>query len=763
MSEAVSEAPRARLAPILFGVTVFTSATLVFLIQPMVAKLILPQLGGSAAVWNTSMVFYQAALLLGYAYAHALQRVKSLKVQAIIHLCVLLVAALALPLRVTHLLGDPDTAAPIPWLLGVLAITIGAPFAALSATAPLLQAWYARIRAGDADAKNPYVLYAASNLGSFIALLAYPALVEPLLRVSVQTALWSGGYLLFIGLILALAALGWAARSQAAAPPLAQSAPIPWKEKLIWIALAAVPSSLMLGVTTHMVTDIASAPFLWVIPLALYLLTFVLAFQDKPVFPLSVLVLQAALVGACVALAPFNASPLPLLFGVHLATYFFTALMCHQALARRRPPADRLTEFYLLLSVGGVLGGAFNALIAPLIFSTVREYILVLLLATLARPWPRDEAERSDWICFLVVIVMSTLAWSAGPLLQNNPDLVKALAFPGTFFEDPQHYLVPVMFAILGVAVMAGYLLRRRTFLFFISLSVVTLAAHQSAGGYHWIDSERGFFGVLRTANYDSPNYKGDVTMLLHGTTLHGAQAKNAQWLCHPMLYYAESTPLGQAMTTIQNRGPAEIGVVGLGTGALASYRRAADHMTYFEIDPKVLHFARNPARFSYIDKCGAGPVAMVMGDARLTLARQPAGKYDILVIDAFSSDSIPTHLLTEEALRGYLRVLKPNGVVVLHLSNRHLEITTPAVAAVRAIGGAVLTQNYVADRDVVALWESSTDALVFAHTPQALADFAADGRWETPPPTDTKPWTDDYTNLVGALWRHMQAKQAAR
>ncbi len=417
MSQAtVVQAPGAaglRAAPALFALAIFTSAALVFMVEPMIAKLVLPKLGGSPAVWNTSMVFFQLALLLGYGYAHLIQRVESLHRQIIVHLCLLVAAAVTLPLRVSGLLGDPPTGLPIPWLLGELTLSIGAPFAVLSATAPLLQAWYARVRAGQPDAKNPYVLYAASNLGSFIALLAYPAVIEPLLHLTTQRYLWSGGYGLFVLIVAVLGLVSWRARDDAPAERLPASAPIPWREKLIWVLLAAAPASLMLGVTLHLSVDIASAPFLWVIPLALYLLTFVLAFQAKPLIPLKyTLLIQAGFICACIATLPFTASPWIVMFGVNLLAFFFTALMCHQTLAARRPPPDRLTEFYLWLAVGGVVGGAFNALLAPLIFSTVREYPLVLLLATLARPWPRKRPAAYDWVWMTVAMIFALGCWA---------------------------------------------------------------------------------------------------------------------------------------------------------------------------------------------------------------------------------------------------------------------------------------------------------------------------------------------------------------
>jgi hypothetical protein len=758
MSQASAVTTRAQAAPPLFAFAIFTSAALVFMVEPMIAKLILPKLGGSPAVWNTSMVFFQAALLGGYAYAHVLQRIKSLHVQVGVHLALLVVAALTLPLKVTTLLGDPVSGFPIPWLLGVLAVSIGAPFAVLSATAPLLQAWYARVRAGQPDAANPYVLYAASNLGSFVALLAYPALVEPLLHLSTQTVMWTAGYGMFVVLVGVLGWISWNARDDGQTAPLASTAPIPWREKLIWVLLAAGPSSLMLGVTLHLTMDIASAPFLWVIPLAIYLLTFVLAFSSKPLIPLKyTLLIQGIVVAGCISLLPFGAGSWALQFGLNVVTFFLTALTCHQILAARRPPPDRLTEFYLLLSLGGVIGGIFNALIAPLIFHAIYEYPIVLVLVGLARPWGKGWPNVGERVWLGLAVLMTALTYGLYSALKASGDFrvfVADLPLKHNAWDNAEL----IAHALLGVAAIAAFMIRDRALIFTFALACIAISAEDAAGRSDWIHSERSFFGVLRVAQADNATYEGKLNSMLNGTTLHGAQTTNPKYRCHPMTYYAPATPIGQSAILVQARpaGRADIGVVGLGSGAMAAYKRAQDSLTYYEIDPKVLHFAENPKYFSYITNCAQGPVNVVMGDARLSLFKEPDGKYDLLIVDAFSSDSVPTHLLTVEALRLYLRKVKPDGVVLLHLSNRNLEITSSSIATARAIGAPVLAQLYAEPEGSLYLWATSTEAIVLAKSDKGLADFRADPRWRLPPPVKTAPWTDDYTNLIGALWRHM-------
>ena len=381
--------------PWLFAVSIFLSAALVFTVEPMMARLVLPILGGSAAVWNTSLVFFQAALLAGYLYAHALQRVSSLRAQVSIHIGVLIVAAvLSLPLGLSTLMPEPGREPPAVWLIAMLTLSVGAPFFALSATAPLLQAWRARISPGEADG-GPWSLYGASNLGSLLALLAYPILVEPALGLANQRGAWSVCFLLFGGLIFGLAAILWRHSNARATPSLALSSKAEWLDRLRWIALAAIPSSLLLGVTSYVATDIGSAPFLWVAPLALYLLTFVLAFQAKPPrWRNAVLVAQAvSIMLACALARPIPIAFLPAL-AVHFANFFLTALMCHLALVARRPDASRLTEFYLCLSIGGVIGGALNAFVAPAVFSSNVEYPAVLALSCLARPWGLGKQPR---------------------------------------------------------------------------------------------------------------------------------------------------------------------------------------------------------------------------------------------------------------------------------------------------------------------------------------------------------------------------------
>jgi hypothetical protein len=714
----------------LFAVTVFASAALVFLVEPMVAKLVLPMLGGGPSIWNTSLAFFQGALLAGYAYAHLLQRVRSLKAQAVIHGLALVAAAVVLPLRINALAGEPSSNHPALWLLWVLALSIGAPFAVLSATAPLVQAWHARTL-GARDGREPYALYAASNLGSLLALLAYPLLVEPTLTLQVQRLGWSGGYLAFILLMAGLAIALIRAHAGEGAVPVAEKGEAPtWRTRITWLVLAAIPSSLMLGVTTYLTTDVASAPFIWVLPLALYLGTFIIAFQDKPAIPRDVtLLLQGFAVAACATILPFTVNSFLIQLPIHLMAFFFTALMCHQALVARRPAPGRLTEFYFWMSLGGVVGGSFNAFLAPVIFNNVWEYPLVLALSCLVRPKGDWNLESRTWVLFF----LGVMAAVASPVINTfvAPHLFAKPLIGAMTQVELFDLLVKVS---LGVTAISAFMLRGRSWLFFALIALLCQGAGAAADRTNTTQRWRSFFGVLRQSETIVPALGGPTRLLAHGTTLHGAEALTDRWACNPLVYYAHSAPIGQVFLGEEAAKPhLTVGAVGLGTGSVSAYVRSVDRLTFFEIDPQVIKVSTDPRHFRYISRCAQGPVDFVVGDARLTMAHQPADKFDILLIDAFSSDAVPTHLLTTEAVKGYLTKLKPDGVLILHFRPKPDE-----------------------DR---AGWPSPEDAVIVARSPAGLAPFAADPRWRPTEAKGVRPWTDDYVNLIGALWRRLKQR----
>ncbi len=740
MTEESIDAPiRVTVSAVLFPTAIFVSASLVFLVQPMVAKLLLPKLGGSPAVWNASMAFFQAMLLIGYAYAHLLQRLRDLRWQVITHIGILSAAALALPIGLSSAMGDPSPNQPVRWLLMVLIGMVGAPFAALSATAPLLQAWFTRIRQSQvAEEVNPYPLYVASNVGSILALVAYPLVVEPLLALNAQTLVWTAGYGLFVTLAVGLAILILSTSSiSTVGAPIAQEAQARknngWRQRVGWTLLAAAPSSLMLGVTTYISTDVAAMPFLWVLPLALYLVTFIISFQQKPaIAPKVALLAQSVLVPFCLVSMPLVDLSWSLVLMLHLAGFFFSALVCHQALSARRPDPARLTEFYFFVSLGGVVGGATTAFLAPVLFTLVLEYPLVLVLAALARPRSTDRFSREDWtLCGVSIVTAAVL----------------------TLVSEFSNVTTLMIVFSLSIGAGTALLLRSRRWPFTLALAALAAQAIIAGGISNDIFTVRSFFGVNRVKSVSVAALGGDVHLLAHGTTLHGSQALSPTFRCRPTSYYAPEGAIGQVYTDIEATKPMlNIGVVGLGSGELATYARPADRMRFFEIDPAVEAIARNPVYFTFLSNCAKGAIDVVLGDARLTLAHEPKGSYDLLQLDAFTSDAIPTHLLTAEALKEYLDLLKPNGVLLLHISNRHLALEAPVAATAAKVGAGAIIQNFRPAPGTPTLINAPTDVVLVSRSPAALAKFTSDPRWRAAIAGTTRAWTDDYTNILGAL-----------
>jgi len=741
-----------RLGPAVFSLALFSGAALVFTLQPLFTRMITPLLGGSPAVWNASMAFYQAALLAGYLYAHLLARLRDLRLQAGIHAGVLLLAALALPLQVSGALGPPDCAHPARWLLGVLAISVGAPFAAVAATAPLLQAWYAR--SGRADAHDPYYLYAASNLGSFTGLLAYPALIEPLLAVRAQGAAWQSGYAFVALLILAAAAamlLAGGPLPDPAAPRAASPSP-GGTRRLFWLAAAAVPAALLPGVTLHISTDIASAPLFWVLPLALYLATYVIAFSRG----------AERLLPAARSLYPFA---LCLLIGSYLLTgawalillgnfsgFFISALLCHLALAGDRPPADRLTEFYFFVALGGVIGGAAAALLAPLIFNNAYEYPLALAAAALFLPRGAEAPSR-------LAGAAAAAAAAAG------------LALLLLFFFRPANagfiHLVMV-FSGLGFCAAAIFLNRARpgrlAALVLAAFLIVFLREGRAA---QILTQHRSFFGVLRTYVIYDPERPGTplLRILKHGNIIHGAQLAAPGLARQPLTYYNPRTALGEAVLVgLSGADPARVALLGLGTGSTACLLRPADRLSVFEIDPAVVRLSARPGGdFTYVRDCQPG-ARVIVGDARLKLAEEPDGAFDVIVADAFSSDALPAHLLTREALQLYLRKTSARGIVVLHLSNNSLGLVSEAARAARDIGApALLRVSKPFDHPHASyLGGLGAAAMIVVKSTQALAQLplAAMPGWSLVEAPAGRAWSDDYINIARALWEDFDGEK---
>ncbi|HSI73758.1 MAG TPA: fused MFS/spermidine synthase [Fimbriimonas sp.] len=714
------------------------SAFLLFSIQPMVAKMLLPILGGSPNVWNTAMVFYQAALLGGYLYSHLISKKLSYKAQLILHAVVLALPALVLPLYY----GDlhlPKSTNPMLWMLLTMTLSVGLPFFVLSATSPLIQSWFSR-----AGHKDPYFLYAASNLGSFLGLLSYPFLIEPRLTAGQQSALWTAGYALLVVVFVATALMLRQKISSRPAEEIAeQTESLTWKRRLKWVFLAFVPSSQFIGVTTYLTTDIAVMPLLWVIPLAIYLLTMVLVFAKRPpiphrlviaLFPYAlVLVVFASVVKVSYTSSPFFliANSNALIFGIHLFALFISAMLCHGELAKDRPAPGRLTEFFLWMSFGGVLGGVFNALVAPTIFVQVIEYTIILCLVGLALP-----ARVKGWKWPQVASDLAALVVIGGGIC----GLI--LLFDGYAMMSAQTYR-PLL---LLTGCLACLICVARPLRFAMAITgVLLVGAYVNQSKRQVLFTERSFFGVQRV------EAQGSAHLLFNGRVLHGKQILTPELETVPLTYYHPRGPLKEVF---EARPPdATVGVVGLGIGSAALYSRKGENWTYYEIDPLVEKVARDRNLFTCLAKAQA-PQAVVIGDARLSLAGEPDGKFDILLMDAFSSDSVPAHLLTMEAFELYRSKLKPGGLLAVHITNRYLDLQ-PLVAAICArlqLRMLYCSETAENTEHLQTGRELSTWCVVAPET-YDWARFTAQSRW-TPGSTQTgiEAWTDQFSSIMPLL-----------
>ncbi len=733
-----------------FTVTLFVSAVLLFSVQPMFAKMVLPQLGGSPSVWAVSMCFFQAALLAGYCYAHALNRLLPARLVPLVHLCVMGAAVVSLPIGLPTAWSEPMAGDAYLWLMGLLVAGVGLPFFAISANAPLLQAWFAR--SGHPHAADPYFLYGASNLGSLIALLAYPVLLEPFAGLKTQAGMWTAGFIV-LGLMIATCgalSVGRASSETAVAPTagdVATDRPT-WARRAGWVCLAFVPSGLLVAFTSYVTTDIAAAPFLWVVPLAMFLGTFILVFRDSPLVPHRVMLLLQPLVTAIVlfGIAMTGSHGWMMTAAGGTLAFFVTTMVCHKELYDQRPSSGHVTEFYLWMSFGGVLGGTFSALAAPQLFNSIWEFPLLLVLGMAMRPGFLKRPGKQDLRELAVmggaaalVLVLMTAALSAGMMTVAQAELGR----------------MAIIVTVGALAVVnSTSALRQTTFIALGALAVVLLPSAMNRG-----DAERSFFGVHRVTTIAN----GQVRTLLHGTTIHGAQRikdEDGQPIDHapvPMVYYHPGGPAARAVTaarraTGKSSAGFRAGVVGLGTGAMACHARADERWRFFEIDPVVLKIAGDRKQFTFLAACQPN-ADVVLGDARLTLAREGAGSFDYLLIDAFSSDAVPVHLLTQEAIALYLDRLSPNGILALHVSNRHLDLQTVASATAKALPGAfvALADDRNKGRGLDAV---PSRVVLVTRSPQAFREVLSLPYVNAVDDVGVTPWTDDFSNIISALWR---------
>jgi hypothetical protein len=733
-----------------YAAAIFLSAALLFAVQPMFTKMVLPRLGGTPSVWSVAMVFFQAMLLAGYAYAHALTSYLPPKRAIVVHLVVMVAAAFFLPLSIAAWWGNPpaDATAAI-WLLGLFAVSIGLPFFALSANGPLLQAWFART--DHPAAANPYFLYAASNIGSFLALISYPFAVEPLTTLSQQRWTWAAFFLVLIALIAWCGML--MLRSPRSATQTASdddaAAPAPtWRDATRWVALAAIPSALLISVTAHISTDVAAAPFMWVIPLALYLVTFVIVFQTRPILPHKWMVaIEPLFIVALAGVMVFEIRQYTFaILAFYVAAFFVITIVCHGELSRARPPARYLTAFYMWMSAGGVIGGIFAGLIAPNIFHSVVEFPALVVLAILCRPgleMPTDTRTRLLWVGVIAVVAIA--------------------AFPGLadrYVTDEKTF----NWTIGAMLVIAG-LVSREPLPFAAVIAVVFIIGTAYKPDSEVRETMRSFFGVHKITETSDGRFR----VFLHGTTIHGAERlrdEQGEPIIGkpPMItYYFPNSPMGVTVKAVRQRvgGPIKTAVVGLGTGTFACFSEPGDTFKFYEIDASVQKMARDPNYFRYITEC-APDVPIVLGDARLTLA-QSQDKYDLIILDAFSSDAIPIHLMTREAMAIYLSRLAPHGIVLMHISNRHMELASVVAGIAHANGLTSRLNNRAAhDDENDADYLFTSTVVVSAREDADFDTLGDDPDWTViSPDPRQRIWTDDYSNVVGAIIRQYRAAHA--
>jgi hypothetical protein len=677
----------------LYAASVTLSASLLFLVQPLIAKIILPWFGGTSAVWTAVLVFFQLCVLGGYAYAHALTRLPRERVQRLVH-CTLLIASCAfMPILPAEAWRPMDAADPTGRILVLLAATVGLPAFLLSATSPLLQVWFLR-RARE----TPYWLFALSNFGSLLALLSFPILFEPWFDANTLAWGWSALFVVFVMLCVVVA---WksAAQPETSEPVIAEPARAPGiVQMLAWVGFAAAASALLVSVSAHLSTNVAPIPLLWVLPLALYLLTFILCFGNtslynrRTFFP----VLAAALgcLGYLYAQGDRNWH-IGYLIPVLLAALFAVCLACHGEVVHRRPAAPYLTRFYLLIALGGALGGSAVALLAPRVFDTYLELPLLLIaiaVANVGMQWRRRGSSVTLW---------------------------------------------PVRIAMAaGVVALASYFLQAE-------LNVREENLHVS----------RNFYGVLRVRDEqvgETPARRN----LIHGTISHGYQFLDEPYRLVASAYFSTQSGVGRVLEALADRGPIRYGVIGLGAGILASYARAGDYVRLYEINPAVATIAEE--RFTFLSQArrDGADVGVLLGDARLTLERQSRQDFDVLAVDAFSSDAIPTHLLTREAMDVYFRHLKPDGVLAVHISNRYLDLAPVVLRAAEHVARDAIVVRQPSDgMSYTSVWVLITSSRELLNHPQflgadmrpAIADASFPG------------WTDRY----GSLWPILKLRES--
>lgn len=711
--------------------------------------MILPMLGGSPSVWNTCMVFFQGTLLLGYLYSHASISYLGIKRQAILHLALILLPLLVLPIRVPGGWTPSEVENPIPWLLLLLFVSIGLPFFIVSCSAPMLQKWFAST--SHKSAGDPYFLYVASNLGSMLILLAYPTLLEPNLKLIQQTNYWFYTYCLLLVLIAACAGMLWVFPGSGSSElsnnstNLFDNSTISAKQKLMWIALSFVPSSLMLGVTTYFSTDISPIPLFWIVPLSIYLLTFILVFSKKTILDHELMIRIAPYVVLIAIVYKFSLGyPLWMIFLLHLLVFFVLAMVCHGELARTRPPTQYLTEFYLWISVGGFLGGMFNALVAPVIFKEVIEYPLAIVLACMLLPaLVSKKGEKSDILGDIIyaaipgLIIVGLKYWindirSIDPMWLRKPYWLTSL----------------IIYGLPAIVCLRYATYNSIRFGLGVGAIILVYSVYYNQGS-NVIYSERNFFGIHRISiDKDKSKYS-----LYHGTTLHGAQNISEKEKCIPLTYYSRGGPIGQLFNAFSGEEPMTmIAAVGVGTGSVACYGKEGQDWVFYEIDPSIVKLNNEAKYFTYFKNAKLKSY-VVYGDGRLSLEKAPDNFFELIILDAFSSDAIPVHLLTREALALYLRKLAEGGILALHTSNRYLNLPPVVANLARDAGIVAYLQKDSGSGGCGEDQRMASEWILIAREKEDLGVLAYNQNWEKlEADPKQKVWTDDYSNVFSII-----------
>lgn len=742
-----------RLALPIYTLTIFLSAFLLFGVQPMFTKMVMPVLGGTPAVWSVAMVFFQTVLLAGYAYAHGLTRWLDPRIAAVVHLALMVVVlVVGLPIAFGSGWGTPPEEGQALWLIGVFTVSVGLPFFAVSANGPLLQAWFART--GHPHADDPYFLYGASNIGSLLALLSYPLVVEQMLPLAGQSTLWSAGFgalmvsIAASALFLRPAATAVAAANPAAAPDDESAAPVSMHDRLGWIGLSMVPSALLVATTAHVTSEVAAVPLMWVAPLALYLLTFSVAFRaggerlDK-----ILLRAQPVLLATIMASLPFiRGVPFYALLAMNFAFFTVSVILCHRELYARRPGVAHLTQFYFFMSLGGVIGGALASLAAPLLFEGLLEFPLLVLAVLLCRTDVRAWLAKAN-----PLLVAAGLAAAVVPFLLADRGVINQESLP------PQAIMVLFVVTLALTVFSVG-----RPARLLATAATGMLVAVAVSTPSHLVERTRSFFAVHTI--FQTPNGQGRY--LQHGNTLHGAErVADAAGTAltgrpEPASYFhfggAYHQAIGQARQ-VHGGKLDKVAVVGLGMGSLACHAQPGEAWDFFEIDPEVVRIARDRQLFRSYGECTPG-ARTVIGDGRLTLADE-AGGYDLIMLDAFSSASPPVHLMTKEAVAMYASKLAPGGVLIFNISNRNMVLSHVVAASAREAG--LATWHRRDDPKTTGAFmetlKAPVEVAVVARRPADVGAIADDPRWtKTQVPADFRVWTDDFSNILDPLRRKL-------